>query len=249
MEFLPLLPLVTFFVTFFSSILSGVAHGGGGFIVGPYWLLAGLTPAQGASTGAFMSAGISIGSIAAFRNTDHLPTNKRVQIVLYTSAAIAAVVGAIVLPHVDTQSYKLALAIITIIAVPMLFIDKSKIHKLKKYQEPALWFLAALMIPGAIIGSSAFSVIFTLTLITFFGMSLFQVTALRRMMGLFEAVILFTLLTTMGHFVWEHAVMGIIGSVSGSYIGTKYAIKKGEKFAKYAISASAITGASLLLFK
>lgn len=44
-----LLFIATFLVAFISSILSGLAGGGGGFMMAPYWLIAGMTPAQGTS--------------------------------------------------------------------------------------------------------------------------------------------------------------------------------------------------------
>ena len=59
--------IVTSLVAFTSSILSGIAGGGGGFIVAPYWLLIGMTPVQGATTGAFMAIGMGTSSLAAFR--------------------------------------------------------------------------------------------------------------------------------------------------------------------------------------
>ena len=74
-----LLPFITFGVTFLTSILSGMAGGGGSFIMTPYWLIIGLTPAQGATTGAFTALGLGGGSLAAFRGSEHTPKNKRMK--------------------------------------------------------------------------------------------------------------------------------------------------------------------------
>ena len=41
-----LLPYVIFLVTFVASILSGMAGGGGGFIITPFYIAVGLTPQQ-----------------------------------------------------------------------------------------------------------------------------------------------------------------------------------------------------------
>lgn len=41
--------------------------------------------------------------------------------------------------------------------------------------------------------------------------------------------------------------MALLGGTLGSYIGTKFAIKKGEKFAKYALAIGALIGAITLL--
>jgi len=46
-----MLILATFVVAFFSSVLSGISGGGGGFIMTPYFLLAGLSPQQNVAVG------------------------------------------------------------------------------------------------------------------------------------------------------------------------------------------------------
>ncbi len=61
--------IITFFVTFAACILSGIAGGGGSFITAPYWLISGMTPAQGAITGGFMAIGMGASSLFAFGKT------------------------------------------------------------------------------------------------------------------------------------------------------------------------------------
>ena len=126
--------LATFFVAFISSILSGIAGGGGGFVMAPYWLISGMTPAQGATTGAFMATGMSISSVAAFRKTDHFPKDKKLLFILSAVTFFASILGAIIVPKINIQAFKYMLAIITISALPLLFIKPNMKHRLSRYK-------------------------------------------------------------------------------------------------------------------
>lgn len=99
-----LLYVATFLVALLSSLLSGAAGGGGGFIMAPYWLLAGLTPAQGATTGAFMALGMGGSSLAAFKGSGHMPAKSKrfIQVVL-TITLLASVVGPFFLNSIQTH--------------------------------------------------------------------------------------------------------------------------------------------------
>ena len=242
-----ILYIATFFVAFISSILSGTAGGGGGFVMSPYWLISGMTPAQGATTGAFMATGMSVSSLAAFRKTDHLPTNKKLLMTLSIVTLAASILGAVIVPKIDIQAFKYILAMITIAALPLLFIKPNMRHQFSEYGRLGLTLAIILLIIGSIITSSAFSILFALTLMGFFNMSVLQMTALRRSVGIVQSVVLFVAFAVQGFFIWQHAVAAFIGGSIGSYVGTKYAIKKGETFAKYALAILSFIGAVALV--
>lgn len=242
-----ILYITTFFIALISSILSGIAGGGGGFVMAPYWLISGMTPAQGATTGAFMATGMSISSVAAFRKTNHFPKDKKLLIILSVVTFFASILGAIIVPKIDIQAFKYTLAIITISALPLLFIKPNMKHRLSRYRGLGLGLAIALLIIGSVITSSAFSILFALTLMTFFNMSVLQMTALRRLVGVVQSAILFVAFAVQGFFIWQHAIAGFIGGSIGSYIGTRYAIKKGESFAKYALAVMSLIGAIALI--
>ena len=239
--------IATFVVAFVSSILSGIAGGGGGFVMAPYWLISGMTPTQGAATGAFMATGMSISSVAAFRKTEHFPKDKRLLIILSVVTFFASILGAIIVPKIDIQASRYMLAIITILALPLLFIKPNMKHRLSGYKGLGLGLAIGLLIIGSIITSSAFSILFALALMTFFNMSVLQMTVLRRLVGVVQSVVLFMAFAVQGYFIWQHAIAGFIGGSIGSYIGTRYAVKKGESFAKYALAIMSLVGAVALL--
>jgi uncharacterized membrane protein YfcA len=67
-------------------------------------------------------------------------------------------------------------------------------------------------------------------------------------MGIIQSAAIFIVLVFLGNFVWQHAVVGVLGGMIGSYFGTKLAIKRGETFAKYALAAGALVSSLFLLF-
>lgn len=239
--------LVTFFVTFIASILSGIAGGGVGFVTTPFWLAIGLSPAQGGAAGAFMATGMSLSSVAAFRKSGHMPKNKRLLAILSVVTFLAAITGVIIVPTIDVRLFKHALAVITIAALPLLFIKpKGKFH-LGKHTRTGLVLAVVLLAIGSIITSSAFSILFSLTLMAFFGLSVLQTTAMKRLLYFVQSVVLLVGFTIGGYLIWQHAVAGFLGGTLGAYIGTKYAVKKGETFAKYALAFTSLIGAITLL--
>ena len=213
----------------------------------PYWLISGMTPAQGATTGAFMATGMSISSATAFRNTDHFPKDKTLLYTLAFVAFIASILGAIILPKMDIQTFKYLLAITTLAALPLLYVKPSTKHLLSVNRRSGFGLAIGSLIVGSIITSSAFSLLFTLTLMAFFNMSVLQMTALRRLVGIVQSIVLFTALALQGYFIWQHAIAGFIGGSIGSYIGTKYAVIKGESFAKNSLMIISLAATIALL--
>jgi len=213
----------------------------------PYWLIAGMTPAQGATTGGFMAIGMGASSLAAFRDTDHFPRNRKLSIVLTIITVVASIIGALTLAHIQTSSFKVILAIITLLSIPMLFIDRKKIKLSRRHRNAGIALLILVLLASSVITSSAFSILIAIGLSQLFDLTILQSTALRRLLGLVQSGIIFSILAFQGNFLVLHAIAAIIGGSLGSYIGTRFAIKKGETFAKYALAIGALIGAVALL--
>ena len=92
--------VATFLVAFIASVLSGIAGGGVSFVTTPFWLVLGMSPAQGGATGAFMATGMSLSSVAAFRKSGHLPKDKKLFYILATVTLFASILGAMVVPKI-----------------------------------------------------------------------------------------------------------------------------------------------------
>lgn len=213
----------------------------------PYWLLASMTPAQGATTGAFMALGMGGSSLAVFRGSGHMPRNKKFITLLMVMTFTASVIGPFFLQHISLEIFKPILAILTLTSLPLLFINQRDIHIGRKGRIVGMMLLGALLLASSFITSSAFSIFIAIVLMQIFHLNTLQSTVVRRIIGLMQSAVIFIVLVSFGNFLWPHALAGIIGGALGSYIGTKFAIKKGEKFAKYALTAGAAISSFALL--
>lgn len=239
--------LATFFVAFISSILSGMAGSGGSFIMAPYWLIAGLTPAQGATTGAFMALGLGGGSLAAFKGSEHTPRNKKLIAGILIITALASLVGPFFLNQISTESFKPILITLMLLSLPLLFIPR-RLIKLGKHSHIFGWsMIAVTLLASSFITSSAFSILLTVLLLQVFDLTVLQSTVVRRMVSIIQSLVIFVVLFLLGNFLWQHAIAGLIGGALGSYIGTKIVLRRGEKFAKYALAFGAIVGVVTLM--
>ena len=239
--------LVVFVTTFVASILSGIAGGGVSFVTTPFWLVIGMTPAQGGAAGAFMATGMSLSSVAAFRKSGHLPKDKKLFYILSAVTFVASILGVLIVPKIDIEILKTLLAIITILAIPLLFLKPNTKYTLERYRGVGVFLAALLMAVGSVIISGAFSILFTLTLVAFFSMSVLQTTAMKRLLFFVQSVVLLIGFTIQGFLLWQPALAGFLGGILGAYIGTKYAVKKGEAFAKYALATMSLLGSIVLL--
>ena len=85
-------------------------------------------------------------------------------------------------------------------------------------------------------------------LISFFGLSTLQANATRRVVTLaLNTFVVIALAVTTDFIIFQLAVVGIIGSFIGGYIGSHIAIRKGEMFAKYALAAFMLVSGIILL--
>ena len=129
----------------------------------------------------------------------------------------------------------------------MLFVDRRKIILSKQHRRIGVALLILLLLVSSIIASSALSILIAIGLSQLFNLSILQSTALRRLIGLVQSLVIFAILAAQGNFLLIHAIAAIIGGSAGSYLGTRLAIKKGEDFAKYALAVGALIGAVTLL--
>ena len=70
---------------------------------------------------------------------------------------------------------------------------------------------------------------------------------MKRLLFSVQSVVLLAGFALQGFLIWQYAVAGFLGGVLGAHIGTRYALKKGEVFAKYALATMSLVGAIVLL--
>jgi uncharacterized protein len=230
-----LLPFVVFVVTFGASILSGMTSGGGGYIITPVFIAIGLTPQQSIATIKLWALGMDSGSIAAFRKR----STKRKSLALFMLIASlgVGVVSAIAIRHIGNQHLQLTMGVLNLAMIPLLFV---KHHTLKSQrrnqilQGLGLLVIIGLMLLQGIFASGIGSLI-NVFLIAIFGVSVLEANFIKRRASLAADVVVLVGLMGSGLINYKYGLIGVAAGLSGGYIGSKFALREGEKFARYAL--------------
>ncbi len=230
-----LLPYVIFAVTFVASILSGMAGGGGGFIITPFYILVGLTPQQSIATGKLGALGLDAAALAAFRGK--IKKYKRFTLYLMLAAAAIGLASSYFIRNIKNQNLQLVMGIMNLVMVPFLFI---KHHKLKSrrghYILRALSVLAivtVLLLQG--IFSSGIGSLVNVFLILFFGFSALESSLIKRKASIALDVMVLSGLLGAGLINYKYGLIGMAGGLTGGFIGSRFALREGEDFARYAL--------------
>jgi uncharacterized membrane protein YfcA len=228
-----LLPVAVFFVTFLASLLSGMAGGGGSFIIAPFYILIGLTPQQSVATGKFASLGLNAGAIAAFK--ERMLENKRNSIILIISATVIGLVASLFLQHVNNAGLQLLMGLLMLAMVPFML---RKARGIKRGDPTALHkaiggvlLIVVLFLQGIVSGGigSLVSAIF----IIFFGATALEANMMKRKASIVLNTVIVLSLLASGLINYKYGVFGMAGGLIGGYVGSHIALKKGDQFAHY----------------
>jgi len=240
--------LAVFIVVFLSGIFSGMSGGGGGMIIVPFLIAVGLTPQQAIATTKFCGIGFSFGGIAAFKERSF----KRPVLLAYLSLlaiAISLIVPAL-FKTLSGHVFQILIGLLMIALVPVTLDGKQGLRT-KRTSKTQKAYGAILLIPTFLLQgvfSSGVGVLNNLVLMRFFGMNVLDASAIQRVSALvLNGLIVVTLALTTNFIIWQYALVGIAASFMGGYIGSKIAIERGEKFAKFVLALFMFIAGALLL--
>lgn len=230
------LVLLTFGIGVASSVLSGMAGGGGGFITIPYFIFIGMPPAYALATAKMGGVGTSIGAITALKGKGLV--NKRLVVPFMAMTIVFSFISAWLIPQIDPGIFQRIIAVLLIVLIPTLFINKAAFkpgHRSCRWIIVGFFAYAFFSFAQTLVGTGMGSLI-VLVLMFMFGLSALEANATKRVAQSVQAVILFVLLLLQGFVILAHGVAGLLGALIGSHIGTHIAIKKGNKFVKFMLA-------------
>lgn len=229
-----------------SGILSGISGGGGGMIMVPAFIFAGLPPQQAVATGKMNGLGAAFGGLLAFAKTGHI--RKDILRVMIPVAIVVGLVTPLVFSVIESDTFQILLGIILILLVPTLFIKKkalkppSKKHKVAGYSAYS-GVLTIQAIFGSGVGSLA---LFALTLLL--GTSKIEANATKRAVTAVLTPITFVALLIGGYVVLSYGIIGLVSVFIGTHVGSKIALRKGEEFVTIAMAiVISISGVALVV--
>ncbi len=243
-----ILVVVTFCVAFLSSIISGMSGGGGGFIMTPYYLLIGLTPQQIVGGASVAGLGLGTSSLMAMRGKQLV--HKKFLWPLIVLTAVFTILAMSILPKIQSGVFEVVIGLLLVALAPTLFIKKASMQPGERTQKSIIAGYAtyAIILFASALGSGLATLLF-LPLMFLLGLSTMQANALRRILMLIQALITFCIVLPQGYIVWSYAIASLIGCYLGGHIGTKIALKHGEKFVKFGLASVMVVSGFVLLFK
>lgn len=231
------------------SILSGIAGGGGGFIVTPLAIFLGLSPAQAVASGKFNGLAITIGSLGGLRKAHEGINKQRVAAIM----ALALVVG-LLAPHIikslDSATYQLTLGILLLAMIPVMIYKKvghaTSVPTQAQRGLGGILLTLSLFLQGAF--SGGLGALVNIVLMGLLGQSATEANVTKRWSQVvLNVTIIFGVLGS-GLIVWPLVAVGVTTSLIGGFIGGRLAVRRGNTFVMNVLLAlMAFSGVALII--
>ncbi len=240
---------IVFLIGFISSLLAGITGTGASFIAIPSLILTGLPIQTAIATRRF--AGLGEESIAIFQFIKEKLINWRVGAIIALLTTIGTIIGTNILININEDlAYKI-LGIAMFIALPFLFSNNGlgiKKRETKKHQKILgyfLYFITETIESFIAVVGSAFT---TIILVGLMGLTYLEANATKKISSVLMAIIGSIIFAYYGLINYQYGIVLLIGMTIGSFIGTKIAIKKGNKFIRLIFSILVAIFAIKLIF-
>lgn len=235
----------------FAASFYGVVSGGGGLLVIPGLIIAGMSGPAAVASSRFGQLAVSCSGLYRFRRAGLLqPDTGWPLMVLLTAGSIA---GALLLLRVDPRAYERAFGLLTIALAPLILFGRAL-----KLERPgvapsrlrlgigyALTF--AVGVYQGLFGA-AWATFFTYLMVTAFGLSFIQGAAMRSFVGVAAGVVTIVIFALGGQIDPAPAVVLFCSMLAGSYLGASFSLRRGEGYARQLVAVVAVlAGLKLLL--
>jgi uncharacterized membrane protein YfcA len=231
-----------------ATIFSGMSGGGGGLIIVPFLIAVGLSPQQAIATTKFAGIGFSFGGIAAFKKKAF--NNRLLLLYLIVLAILISLIVPTLFKALSGKAFQVAIGLMMIALVPVTLKGKQGLRTTRTTFQKKVFGGVLLGFTFLLQGvfSSGVGLLNNFVLMSCFGLNVLDANAIQRVSALaLNSFIVISLVTTTNFIVWQYAIAGLIASFVGGYIGSKIALKRGEKFAKFALAIFMLIAGVLLL--
>ena len=221
--------IILFIVALFAAGIDAIA-GGGGLLVVPTMLILGMNPLVTLGTNKLQSCfGTATSSYNYFKNGLLKENNIKLLAII---SFVGSLIGTFLVSQLSNELLNNLIPILLIGAAIFLIINKGNKFNISK--SVVLAFLPLVFLIGFYDGffGPGTGTFFVMTFLIIKNRSIMQATAATKVLNLSSNFASFLVFQYKGFVIWELALIMAIAQVAGAYIGSRLAIKNGEKFVK-----------------
>ncbi len=221
--------IILFIVALFAAGIDAIA-GGGGLLVVPTMLILGMNPLVTLGTNKLQSCfGTATSSYNYFKNGLLKENNIKLLAII---SFVGSLIGTYLVSQLSNEILNNLIPILLIGAAIFLIINKGNKFNISK--SVVLAFLPLVFLIGFYDGffGPGTGTFFVMTFLIIKNRSIMQATAATKVLNLSSNFASFLVFQYKGFVIWELALIMAIAQVTGAYIGSKLAIKNGEKFVR-----------------
>ena len=233
----------------FLGSFYGVVSGGGGLIIIPGLIFAGLSAPSAVASSRVGILGLSITGAWRYRRAGLLRARASVPLLIIVAGGSA--IGALLLLRVDPDELRRALGLLTIGVAPVIVLGRRL--GLEGVGEPSarrrrIGYVATFLI-GVYAGlfGAAWATFFTYVMVAAFGMSFMQGAATRTFVGLAVGLVTVAIFTIGGAIEPAPAIVLFFAQAAGSYAGASFSLRQSESYARGLVALVAVLSGLVLL--
>lgn len=235
----------------FIGAFVGSLSGGAGLIVVPVLLFLGVPPHVSLGSFNFGDLGFKVGNIIKFFQHKNLGVKWKDVLVLTIIAVPATILGATIVVSTDPEILSKFVGVVLLILLPLIFVNKNLgIEENRARGARLVWSHIAFFITRVWMGffSPGSGLIETYVKIKGYGFTILQGKAVSRIPHILAGIGGIIVFALSDFIDYRLAVILFIGMLFGGYVGTHYAIKKGDKWIKPILGIVVIITAIKMIF-
>jgi len=221
--------IILFIVAFIASAIDAVA-GGGGLLVVPTMLVLGMNPLTALGTNKLQSCfGTATSSINYYKN--NLLKEKNIKL-LFLLSFFGSCLGTLFVSQLSNKILNNIIPILLISAAIFLIFNKNTDKNTSNFIH--VLFIPFILLIGFYDGffGPGTGTFFVLTFLILKQRNLMQATAATKILNFSSNLASFLVFSYKGYVIWQLGFIMAIAQILGAYIGSKLAIKNGDKFVR-----------------
>ena len=245
-----LIDILIFFVGVIGAFVGSVAAGSG-LITMPILLFLGIPPQIALGSFNFGSIGMTVGNIIKFSRFKNLGVPRKDILILSLLAVPATVIGSLVVVSLPGEALTRIVGAILLILLPLLFAKRdfgivaNRATGRKRILSHVAYFLvnawSGFFSPGT-------GLMETYVGVRGYGYTILQRKAVSRIPILLSSIGSVVVFAVSGFINYGYATAMFLGMIIGGYIGTAFAIKKGDAWLKPLLGIIILATAVKLIF-